>query len=78
MAMWYVNAENEITEGPVAIDGPTLQMSFHGSDFDGKPADLRVKVIKKTNDLYTWLLEERLPEGWKQLATLDYLRRAGS
>jgi hypothetical protein len=35
-------------------------------------------VIRKTNDHYTWMLEEKQTEGWKQLAALEYLRVVGS
>ena len=78
LAMWYMDARNSITEGPVQIDGDVMRMNFKADDFDGKLAELRVKVTRKTNDDYNWLLEERQPGGWKQLATLEYIRVAGS
>lgn len=76
LAMWYMDTRNSITQGPVKVEGETTEMSFHGTDFEGKPADLRVKVIRKTNDHYTWQLEEKVPDGWKQLGSLEYLRAA--
>ena len=78
LAMWYMDAGNSITQGPMKFEGDTLQITWHGPDFEGKPADLRVMVTRKTNDHYHWRVEEKQPEGWKQLATLDYLRVAGS
>ena len=39
-------------------------------------ADLRVQVTRKTNDHYTWTLEEKQPAGWGQLMSLEYLRVA--
>jgi hypothetical protein len=78
LAMWYMDAQNSITQGPMKLEGDILQLTFHGEDFEGKPADLRVKVTRKTNDHYNWLLEEKQGDGWKQLATLEYLRVAGS
>lgn len=78
LAMWYMDARNSITQGPVQIYGEVMQMTFRATDFEGKPADLRVKVTRKTNDDYNWLLEEKQPDGWKQLATLEYLRLAGT
>lgn len=78
LAMWYMDAGNSITEGPVKLDGDLMQMTFRAQDFEGKMADLRVKVTRKTNDDYNWLLEEKVPDGWKQLFTLEYLRAAGS
>ena len=78
LAMWYMDARNSITQGPVQFEGDILQMTFRATDFEGKLADLRVKVTRKTNDHYNWLLEEKQAVGWKQLATLEYLRVAGS
>jgi hypothetical protein len=78
LAMWYMDAQNSITQGPVQFEGDMMQMTFRAHDFEGKLADMRVKVTRKTNDDYNWLLEEKVPEGWKQLATLEYLRAAGS
>jgi hypothetical protein len=78
LAMWYMDAGNSITEGPVRLDGDVMQMTFRAEDFEGKMADLRVKVTRKSNDDYNWLLEEKIPDGWKQLFTLEYLRTPGS
>ena len=78
LAMWYMDAHNSITQGPVQMEGDVMQMTFRAQDFEGKLAELRVKVTRKTNDDYNWLLEEKQPDGWKQLATLEYLREAGS
>jgi hypothetical protein len=74
LAMWYMNAGNAITQGPVTIDGEVMKMTFRGENFAGKPADLRVQVTRITNDHYSWRLEEKQPEGWKQLMALEYLR----
>ena len=78
LAMWYMDAGNAIVQGPVKQDGETLRMTFRAEDFEGRPADLRVDVIRQTNDHYSWRLEEKGPEGWKILGALEYLRVAGS
>ena len=78
LGMWYMNPGNSITQGPVRLDGDVMEMSFRAEDFEGKQADMRVKVTRKTNDDYNWLLEENTAGGWKQLMTLEYLRLAGS
>ena len=78
LAMWYMDARNAITQGPVRIDGDTLQMTFRAEDFEGHLADLRVDVIRQNPDHYSWRLEEKGPEGWKRLGALEYLRVAGS
>lgn len=78
LAMWYMDARNEITQGPVKLEGDNLSMEFRAMDFEGKPADFRVHVTRKTNDHYDWLLEEKQAEEWKQLLALEYLRTAGS
>ena len=76
LAMWYMDARNHITQGAIAVDGNVTQFTFRGPDFDGKMADLRVLVAKKTNDDYTWTVEEKQATGWAQLASLEYLRTA--
>jgi len=78
LAMWYMDARNSITQGPMQFEGDALEMTFRAHDFEGKLAQLRVKVTRKTNDDYNWLLEEKQADGWKQLATLEYLRVAGT
>jgi hypothetical protein len=75
LEMWYMDARNHITAGPVKMDGATEQMFFEGQDFEGKDALLRVDVVKKSPDLYTWTLLEKHGDGWKQLASLDYVRK---
>ncbi len=59
------------------VDGDNWRISFRAPDFDGKMADLRVNVVRKSNDKYRWSLEEKQGEQWKQLAALDYLRMPG-
>jgi len=75
IAMWYMDAKNTIVEGPVSIDGDSMVMTFRAADFEGKQADLRVNVTRKTNDLYHWALSEKQGENWKDLAGLDYQRK---
>jgi len=75
LRMWYTSASGDITECPMTIDGAVWQMNFSGTDFDDKPADLRVQVSRKTNDLYHWSLSEKAGESWKALAGLDYARK---
>ena len=76
LAMWYMDYANEITQGPIAINGETTRISFHATDFEGKPADMQVDVLRKSNDKYQWTLEEKVGDSWKQLATLEYVRTA--
>jgi hypothetical protein len=76
LAMWYMDYANEIIQGPIAIDGQTTKFSFRATDFGGKPADMQVELLKKSNDKYQWTLEEKSGDSWKQLATLEYVRTA--
>ena len=76
LAMWYMDYANEIIEGPIAIDGETTKFSFRAKDFEGKMADMQVKVVKKTNDKYQWVLEEKSGDAFKPLAGLEYVRTA--
>ena len=78
LAMWYMDHANSITQGPVTLEGDTVKIAFRAEDFEGKMADMQARVIRKTNDKYQWVLEEKQAEVWKQLATLEYLRVAGS
>jgi hypothetical protein len=77
LGFWYMDASNWITQGPVKLDGDTMELTFRAADFQGKPADLRVDVVRVTNDHYTWRLEEKTGSDWKHLASLEYLRAAG-
>ncbi len=76
LAVWYMDARNHITQGPVVVEGDVMQIAFRAEDFQGRMADLRVQVTRKTNDHYTWMLEEKQAAGWGQLASLEYLRTA--
>jgi len=76
--MWYMDSHNSIIQGPMTFGSDTLQMTFRAEGFDGKPGDFRVTVSRKTNDRYIWLLEQKLPDSWKQIATLEYIRASGS
>ena len=77
-AIWYMDAKNGIVEGPMQWDGEVLRLTFRGYDFDGKMADLKVDVTRKTNDQYHWAVFEKSGEEWKQLGALEYLRGSGS
>jgi hypothetical protein len=68
---------NSITEGPIQIDGNLWTITFHGPDFEDNPADLRVRITRKTNDDYTWSVSEKQADTWKDLAQLEYLRHPG-
>ncbi|HEY6375224.1 MAG TPA: hypothetical protein VIX90_06835 [Edaphobacter sp.] len=75
LAMWYMDAQNAITEGPMTIAGSDWQMTFHGDDFEGKQADFRVDIAVKSKDLYHWTLNEKVGDAWKKLIELDYVRK---
>jgi hypothetical protein len=77
LALWYMDSRNSITESSVQVDGNQWTMLFRGEDFEGKMADLRVVVERKTNDDYRWSLAEKQGDTWKDLAALEYLRVAG-
>ncbi|HVT39086.1 MAG TPA: hypothetical protein VHE78_08570 [Gemmatimonadaceae bacterium] len=77
LSMWYMDAGNSITQGPVTTAGDTTVMTFRARNFAGEPADLRVTLTRKNNDDYNWLLEEKQPGGWRQLGSLEYLRATG-
>ncbi|MBV9888142.1 MAG: hypothetical protein JO119_16485 [Acidobacteria bacterium] len=76
LAMWYMDYANEIIQGPIVISGETTKFSFRATDFEGKPADMEVELLRKASDKYQWTLEEKSGDSWKQLATLEYVRTA--
>ena len=76
--MWYMDPGNVITHGPVTIDWVSVVLLFRATNFEGKPADLRLTVTRKTNDDYSWLVEEKQAQSWKQLLALEFLRSVGS
>lgn len=79
LAMWYMDARNSITQGPVEMTGDLMTITFRGPDFEGKLADLKVFVARKNNDDYRWSVEEKQEDNaWKEVAALEYLRVAGS
>jgi hypothetical protein len=77
LAMWYMDAQNGITEGPVEVNGDVTKISFRGPDFEGKVADLQVFVTRKTNEDYRWSVQEKQGDTWKEVAALEYLRVVG-
>jgi hypothetical protein len=78
LAMWYMNTKGEILEGPMQWDGTVLRITFRGENFEGKMADLKVEVTRKTNDQYHWAVFEKNGAEWKELFGLEYLRAAGA
>jgi hypothetical protein len=79
LSIWYMNADNEITQGPVRLDGDKMTIAFRGLDFEGAISDMRVVVSRKNNDDYNWALAKSQPDGTrKELASLEYRRIPGS
>jgi hypothetical protein len=76
LKMWYMDAHNDITQGLVTVHGDVFDFGFRGTNFEGKPADLKVQLLRKNNDRYVWQLSEKGTQGWQQLASLEYVRGA--
>jgi hypothetical protein len=76
--VWYTDARNEITQGQVVVRGDTTEIAFRAHDFEGKLADMKVAVVRSTNDRYTWSLTEKNGEVWKPLFSLEYVRTPGA
>jgi hypothetical protein len=76
LAMWYMDSRGAVTEGSVVADSSSFGMQFRSVDFEGKPADLRVSVTRRSVDHYTWALSERAGDDWKELAVLEYMRQS--
>lgn len=79
LGMWYMDGGSAITQSPVVVNGPAMVMRWRGPDFEGKPADLRVTVTRRSDDAYSWVAEEAAPgDQWKHLAALEYRRVPGT
>ena len=74
--MWYADAGGQILEGPMTVDGDSWTMTFRGPDFEGKMADLRAEVTRKSKDWYHWAVSEKQGAEWKAALALDYRRTA--
>ncbi len=72
LAMWYMAASGSVMQGPMTWEGDVLSARFTAPDFEGRIADLKVEVTRKTNDKYVWALFEKDGNGWKPLALLEY------
>lgn len=75
LAMWYMDPDNKILEGPIKAQDNTTDFFFTGPNFAGKPSDLRVRVTRKSADAYNWAMSEKQSDSWKPLASLDYTRK---
>src|SRR4051812_47055021 len=59
LAMWYMDAKNKITAGPMTLEADLWQMSFQGEDLEGKQAEFRVDVLRKPATCTTGLCTRR-------------------
>ncbi len=76
LAMWYMASDGSVMQGPMRWDGTVLSITFRAEDFEGKMAEMKVDVTRKTNDKYVWALSEKDGAGRKALASLEYVRMA--
>ncbi len=74
LAMWYMANDGSVMQGPMTWEKDVLRANFKAPDFEGKLADLKVEVTRKTNDKYVWALYEKNGDGWKPLAQVEYNR----
>ncbi|HEV3087963.1 MAG TPA: hypothetical protein VGX96_12120 [Candidatus Elarobacter sp.] len=79
-AMWYIDTDSAITQGPITVAGDLWSMTFTS---DGAivgrpgPTSFRVDVARRSNDAYKWTLFWLGSETPKQLFSLDYVRSTG-
>jgi hypothetical protein len=76
LAMWYMDAQGGITQGQMEWSGDVLRITWRGPDLDGKVADLKVEVTRKSPNQYHWAASEKDGDAWKEMAALDYIRAA--
>jgi hypothetical protein len=76
LAMWYMDEKNEITQGPVDVDGNRIVMTFSEAGQNSSATssvNFRVEVTKSAADAYHWALSRKNDDAWKPLFSLDYL-----
>jgi hypothetical protein len=76
LTMWYMDANGGITQGLMDWSADVLRITWRGPDFDGKVADLKVEVTRKSDDHYHWAAFEKEGDTWKEVAALEYVRAA--
>jgi hypothetical protein len=77
LAMWYMDSDHDIVQGPMTIEGDQWLMSFHEQGPDGKDVSYRVDIHRRSHDLYHWSLRRQDAATWKELLALDYRRSEG-
>jgi hypothetical protein len=82
LAMWYMDRENAITQGPVTLSPRSMTMVFteDGASMGiSGPVDFEVTVAKASDNAYRWTLAARKggsATAYKPLFSLDYVRSA--
>jgi hypothetical protein len=74
LAMWYMDSDQDVVQGPMTIDGDEWVMGFHEQDREGKDVSYRVDIHRQSNDRYHWSLKQQTGAMWKELLALDYQR----
>lgn len=77
LAMWYIDSQNQITQGLMAVEGDRWTMSFRApGDIVGMSQiiDYRCDVLRERTDAYKWTLSAQVGSAWKTVFELEYLR----
>ncbi len=69
LAVWYMDQDNTIVQGPVQIEGDLMTITFS----EGR-VDYRVTVTRQNPSLYQWALFGKVGTAWKQVLSLAYAR----
>lgn len=69
LAVWYMDQDNAIVQGPVQIEGALMTIAFSEAG-----VDYQVTVTRQNPSLYQWTLFEKVGAGRKQLLSLAYAR----
>jgi hypothetical protein len=78
LEMWNMNGKNEVMQGPVKVNGNTVDTTFPAKNSQEKEVEFRMTITRETNNRYGWSMEEKQPNGWKQLMALEYIRTRSS
>jgi hypothetical protein len=68
--MWYTNAENEVTQGVVALESGDNWSETFVSD----RRQYRVDILREGKDSYRWILMSKSGAAWQRVISLEFVR----
>jgi hypothetical protein len=76
LAIWYMDLDNVVTQGPVSVEPGRTVFSFSGpgqAAGQTQTVDYRVELTQTTPDTYHWALFAYTDRAWRPLYALNYV-----